>query len=106
MTDYVYDPRKMGADPQKITVTAGASATVWLQGDTRGLAVRAAPGSGGSALVETSMNTLAEVDAAAATWLGWPDGTVTLDTEATMTARRIKALRLTATTAAADFWIA
>lgn len=93
----------VNAATQVITVTAGNSVDVKMSGDPRGGTVTAAPGSGGTALVQTYTG---NPDAAVDTDMleNWPSNTVAvvkshgIDTLCTL-------IRLTATTANAKFTI-
>ncbi len=94
-------PYKTGS--HKGTVIAGnVSAPVYIEGRNAGAGVTGtvgvSPGAGGSALVEYSLSSAAEVKAGTAKWHPWSYGDVSSDTVGDLVAP-VTALRLTATTA-------
>ena len=105
MTDYVYDTRATVDAPLIITVTAGSSKTVGLNGDTAGLCVRMIPGGGGTATLQSTLNSWAQIDAATAVWVTSSAGAVSANTDQTLLADNVRGLKLTATTANAVFHV-
>lgn len=89
-----------------ITVTAGATQKVNIPplSPKVNITCVALPGGGGTALVESTCSSQTKIDADTAEWFEWPHGTVSADTVDAVVAP-INALRLTATTANADFEI-
>lgn len=89
---------------RKESVTAGSPATVVISHTPAGrdITVTAIPGGGGTANVQFSTSSDAEVAAATATWQDWPSGAVS-STTSDRVLSQITALKLIATTADAVF---
>ncbi len=86
-----------------ITVTAGNTAKVNVPplSPSAKITCKVLPGAG-TAKIETTISSQANIDADTAEWKDWPHGAVAVDTEDVIVAP-VNALRLTATTANADF---
>lgn len=89
-----------------ITVTAGETEKVNIPplSPKVNVSVAVIPGSGGTANVEYTCSSQADVDADTCTWFVWPSDTVAINTVDALISP-VQALRLTATTVDADFEI-
>lgn len=86
---------------KSITVVPGTPVVQVLSAGSR-ITVAAIPGSGGTALVETSITPDAAVNPNNATWFAWPAGAVVSPAQNTFYGGA-EALRFTATVASARF---
>lgn len=92
---------------ETVNVTAGSTAILYLGVEGLRLVglpitIKARPGGGGSALVETTGEDEDAVEGATATWEAWDEGTVTTAKGATLNSLPT-AVRFTATTQDAEF---
>jgi hypothetical protein len=63
------------------TITAGSTTSPIYVWDARGpVTLAALPGGGGTVNVQYTVSTVADIDAATATWHDWPGGAVSADT--------------------------
>ncbi len=90
----------------KKTVLAGANDVLYMPRlfNRPPATVGVSPGAGGTALVEYTLAPYADVEAdpSAVTWRAWPEGNVSSDTDELLEGP-VTALRMTATTADADW---